>query len=227
MHKNAHRSREGGRAFFAALLLCAVLAGCSGTPPKDDGRSEQEAGRALHDDLIREMLAQKKYYAALAHVQQQQAQTGDTPQLRWLEAEARRNLGQYQVAEELYKSLLSTPYVAEGRHGLGLLYSRVDLRAAVWQLQQAVQRRPTDAEMRNDLGYALMVAGRFNEALPQLATAAELDPDGSRSRNNLIVLLLLTHDEAGAKRVAAESGISADAMAGLRKQAAGFKVRRI
>lgn len=203
----------------------ALLAGCAGNPPQET-RGEQEAGQAMHDDLIQGMLAQKKYYAALAHVQQQQAQNGDTPQLRWLEAEARRNLGQWRVAEELYKSLLSTPYVAQGRHGLGLLYSRTDLKAAVWQLQQAVQRRPTDPEMRNDLGYALMVAGRFAEALPQLATAAELDPDGSRSRNNLIVLLLLTHDEAGVRRIARESGLTPDALAGLRKQAAAFRVRR-
>ncbi|HVT35140.1 MAG TPA: tetratricopeptide repeat protein [Nevskiaceae bacterium] len=209
-----------------ALLTALVLSACASSASQDSAHSEQEAGNELHDDLIRTMLTQKKYYAALAHVQQQEAISGDTPQLRYLEGEARRNLGQDAVAEELYKSLLKTPYAAEGRHGLGLLYAKVDLRAAVWQLQQAVQRRPTDAEMRNDLGYALMVAGRFNEAMPQLATAAELDPDDTRSRNNLVILLLLTHDEAGVKRIAGESGMSADTLSGLRKQAAAFKVRK-
>jgi Flp pilus assembly protein TadD len=72
---------------------------------------------------------------------------------------------------------------------------------------------------RNDLGYALMVSGRYKEALPELATATELDQGNQLSRNNLITLLLLTKDEARAKQVAQNSGVSDEEMAGLRRKA--------
>lgn len=229
-----------GRLTLTVALL--ALAACSGPQRLDEGggafrpsatgaravqrdSDEDEAGRLVHSDLILGMLAQRQYYAALAHIEEQKNQLGATPELRWLEAEARRRLGQSQTAETLYRGLLRSDYAAQAYHGLGLLYASRDLRNAVQQLQQAVQRRPTDAEMRNDLGYALMMAGRYQEALPQLATAVELDPNGDKARNNLIVLLLLTRDEAGAKRVADQSGVSAKSLAALRKQAQSLALK--
>lgn len=200
---------------LSALLL---LGGCALPQPKGEDAT-RDAAPSLHKELIVGMLAQKQYYAALAHVQQQQNQSGATPELRYYEAEARRRLGQTQAADALYRGLLKSDYAAQAYHGLGLLNAGTDLNAAVQLLRQAVQRQPTDAQMRNDLGYALMMAGRYQEALPQLATAVELDPANSMSVNNLVVLLLLRRDEAGAKRVAEQGGIGAEALATLRKQA--------
>lgn len=222
-------------AAFIGLSL-TLLSAC-GLPQKvgDDGRllpaysSDRrisESGGELHNQLVVGMLDQKQYYAALAHIQEIQNQSGNTTELRYLEADARRNLGQLGPAEALYRGLLKSTYAADAYHGLGLLYSKTDLKLAVQQLQAAVQRRPTDTGMRNDLGYALMMAGRYQEALPQLATAVELDPGGDKSLNNLIVLLLLTRDEAGAKRTASQAGISEKAFADLRKRAQELAQRR-
>ena len=211
----AQRVRYWTVIFGWVVLACA---GCTLPQPKD-GDAASGAAPSLHRDLIVGMLEQKQYYAALAHVQQQQNQSGATPELRYYEAEARRRLGQTRAADALYRDLLKSDYAAQAYHGLGLLQVKTDLKAAVQLLQQAVQRQPTDTQMRNDLGYALMMAGRYQEALPQMATAVELDPGNVKSVNNLIVLLLLRRDEAGARRVAEEGGISAEALAALRKQA--------
>lgn len=214
-----------------ALVLVAAIALAACASPQQRALERQVSGRmldeqpgdraAVHADLIRGMLAQKQVYAALAHVQAQ-AQAGNTsPELRLLEAEARRRLGQKQAAQEIYRELLNSTFVAEAYHGLGLSNAGSDWRTSVWQLQQAVQRKPTDAQMRNDLGYALMVSGRHAEALPELATAVELEAGSGadKARNNLVLLMMVTGDEASVQRLARESGMSAETLADLRRRA--------
>lgn len=187
-----------------------------------------ESQRQVHLDLIRRMLDQNQYYAALAHVQAQVQERGASPELRLLEAEARRKLDQRAQAQAIYRELLRSTYVAEAYHGLGLTNVKSDLRTAVWQLQQAVQRRPANAEMRNDLGYALMLGGRYSEALPELATAVELEAGkGDRARNNLVLLMIVSGDEAAVNRLVQQSGMTADTLAGLRRQAQSLKRRPV
>ena len=222
------------------VILCSVmLLGCSSQQRRLDQqvsaniRGERPEDRQqVHLDLIRGMLGQKQYYAALAHVESlkqartyaQQA-TSDDADLLLLEAEARRRLGQKDAAQQIYRQLLATDRVAEAYHGLGLTNAGGDLGTAVWQLQQAVQRKPTDAQMRNDLGYALMIAGRHAEALTELATAVELEAGtgDAKARNNLVILMMITGNEAAVRRLATESGMSADSLAGLRRQAQSLK----
>lgn len=208
-----------------AMLVCAcisMLGACAG-PTRVGGSNVRERNSAddevVHTDLIRGMLAKKQYYAALAHIDEEKRNSGSTRELKLLEAEARRRLGQGPQAEKLYKDLLKTEYDGEAEHGLGLIYAGRDLNVAVQHLRLAVQRRPTEGTFRNDLGYALMVSGRYKEALPEFATAVELNQNDQLSRNNLITLLLVTKDENRAKQVARDSGISDDELAGLRRKA--------
>lgn len=223
-------------------MAAVLLAGCASSQSVDGGSyaahgvrgarsdqgsaTEQDTGALVHTELIGTMLNQRQYYAALAHVQDAQNRSGRTPELRYFEAEARRELGQAATAEALYKGLLKTPYEGEAHHGLGLLQAkRGDLAGAVQHLRQAVQRRPTDFTMRNDLGYALMASGRYREALPELSTAVELETQGNKSRNNLLVLLLLMKDETRVKQVVDESGVSKQELVQLRKQAQSLRER--
>lgn len=215
------------------LVLGFLVTGCS-LPSRMDSSSFEfrpvesgsaegagEARAAVHTELIQTMLAQRQYYAALAHIEQRVGEQGQTPELRYLEAEVRRRLDQVREAEALYRGLLrNSRYAGMAYHGLGLVAaSRKDLRTAVQHLRAAAERRPTDAEIRNDLGYALMLAGRYDEALPEIATAVELDGDDDRARNNLLILLMLKRDEAGVRRVAGESAVSSAELARLRTQA--------
>ena len=218
--------------------LCALLLNACALPtPLDSGvrpvgmskrppveSDEGSISGAMHSELIQSLLMQKQYYAALAHVEAAQSEEGATPELRYLEAEARRELGQSAQAQALYTGLLRSVYAAEAYQGLGLLQgARKDWSGAIEQLTLAVERKPASAAMRGDLGYALMAAGRWNEALTELATAVELDPGSARNRNNLIVLLMLNGDEAGVKRVASASDVSRQALVKLRVQAQSLR----
>jgi thioredoxin-like negative regulator of GroEL len=225
------------RAMRHAVLLAscgaiaaALAAGCASTTRRqmdrtiDEGvRSETpESRREVHAELIRGMIESGQYYAAIAHVQAQVQQSGPTEQLQLFEAEARRRLGQTTEAQAIYRELLkSRDYQADAYYGLGLISARTDLRTGVWQLQQAVQRRPADPDMRNDLGYALILSRRYREALTELATAVELEggrPD-SKARNNLVLLMIVTGDEPAVQRLVRESGMSPETLSGLRRRA--------
>lgn len=223
---------RGAGLVVVALVLCA----CTTSPSRqqldrmvaeelpDDSPAAQ---RQVHTDLIRGMLKQKQYYAAVAHIEAQARESGTNHELRLLEAEARRRLGQHAAAQSIYRDLLRTRFAAEAYHGLGLTNVEVDLRTAVWQMQQAVQRKPTDTDMRNDLGYALMLAGQHRAALTQLATAVELETGSgsAKARHNLIVLMIVTGDEGAVRKLASEAALSATELAGLRRRAQDLRGR--
>ncbi|HSW12396.1 MAG TPA: tetratricopeptide repeat protein [Solimonas sp.] len=230
-----------GGALLLALLACGCAGDGSNGPAKlrpaaadaqanknDELQSlgdDPRTSRGLYSDLIRNMLAQEQYYAALAHIEQQQGSDGSSDELRFLEAETRRHLGQVVESDKLYRKLLRSDYAAQSYRGLGLLHAARNLPAATEFLREAVERQPTNADMRNDLGYALMSAGRYREALPEIATAVELDRDSAKARNNLIILLVLAGDEAGVKRVAEAGGVGTQALSALRKQARTLSTR--
>jgi Flp pilus assembly protein TadD len=213
------------------LLLLPALVGlnaCNGLRTLDNpigsGKSEAASSEAaLYLDAVRSLMAQGQFYAALAHIQEDRRAHGDSPELRLLEADARRNLGQPREAEVLYRGLLNGPQAGAAKHGLGRLYASRDLATAIRYLREASLLRPTDVDVRNDLGYALMQAGRYREAKPELATAAELAPNEAKGRNNLLILLILMRDEAAVRRIADQSGLDATALARLRAQAQSLK----
>lgn len=218
------------------LLLGASLAACAEPTRRTDSprrapakevRNEpvNSTDRQVHVDLIQRMLDQQQYYAALAHVQQMQRDGRNTEQLRYLEAEARRELGQYTPAETLYRGLLRSKLAADAYHGLGLLYATRDMNRAIANLREATRLDPTDASSRNDLGYALMKMRRYTEAWPELATAVELDPANDKARNNLLLLLMVKGDEAGVRRMVTQAAVPMETVTRLRRDARAMQVR--
>ena len=220
------------RGFALCALLALSCSACSTTPESNPTRSSTQANsglgttdtnatenREVHTELVRSMLAQGQYYAALAHIEELKRNSGDTRGLQSLEADARRKLGQTADAQRLYNGLLNTEFDGEAHHGLGLIAFKTERAGAVQHLRKAVQRRPTDAQFRNDLGYALMETGAYKEAMAQLSTAVELNPADATARNNLVVLLILNGDESRAKKVVQDSGLSEEVFAGLRRRA--------
>ncbi|HEU0197173.1 MAG TPA: tetratricopeptide repeat protein [Nevskiaceae bacterium] len=222
----------------AVLVLCLPLLGLAGcavpgghhpagphehASAAPDGNLSDTALKRndVHLTLIRDMIANGQYYAALAHIQaQEQVPGGDTQTLKLLEADTRRNLGQYTAARSLYEALLNGPLNGQALHGLGLLYAHEgDLTRAIADLKQSAKELPTDVDVRNDLGYALMQAGDYQAALPQLSTAAQLAPSELRSRRNLIILMYLMDRPSDAARLAARSGLDRTQLLKLRQQA--------
>ena len=214
---------------FWILLPLLLLAACStykgGAPApadKPDSETPHINEGEIHADLIKQMLDNGQYYAALAHIEDQK-RSGSSDELVLLEADARRHLGQQTQADALYRKLLDTRYAAQAYHGLGKLYVATDLEGAIHNLRTAVERAPTEVDFRNDLGYALMEAGRYTEANLQLSTAAELAPNQLKGRNNLIILMMLVGNEDAVRQLAQESATTPEMMKQLRDSAQSIR----
>jgi tetratricopeptide (TPR) repeat protein len=219
------RLRWGGIAVVLLLNACSTVHGNSGGDKLDDQEAPHLKDEEIHADLIRQMLGKGQYYAALAHIEDQK-RSGGNDQLTLLEADARSHLGQQAQADALYRKLLGTRYAAQGYHGLGLLYVQTDLNGAIRNLRSAVERAPTEVDFRNDLGYALMEAGRYTEAMPQLSTAAELAPGDLKSRYNLIELMMLMGNEGAVRRLGQASAVTPEKMQQLRDSAQSIRDRQ-
>lgn len=215
-------------ALITVLLLGACVRQAVRPPPPADNYPPAAVDPVkvgeIRDDVIRGLLDKGQFYAALAHIEEQKQNAPNSPQLIYLEAETRRRLGQRQQAELLYRRLMGGALEGKAWHGIGLMTARSDLYAAIKALRNASNKLPTDVEIRNDLGYALMEAGRYTEALPELSTAAELAPSQLKSRNNLIVLMLLTGNAEGAERMGRQAGATPETM--KRLQADAQNIRR-
>lgn len=217
------------RGIFYRGVLLAGLAGLTAcAAPQRINEAERRLDReipaqdvaAVHTDLVRSMLMKEQYYAALAHIEELSNRYGNNNELRLLKADALRELQRDNEAETIYQALQNGLYSAEAYHGLGLIYSKRNPAYGMRYLAQAVLKQPTNVQMRNDYGFALIKARRYEQALTQLATAVELSPSNDRARNNLLILLILTGDEAGVRRVAAAGGLDNQTLATLRRQAA-------
>jgi len=216
------------------LLPLVLLSACTSqsqrlgnaTPDKTETEAPHLKEEEIHADLIRQMLDNGQYYAALAHIEDAKRK-GGSDELTLLEGDARGHLGQRAQADALYRKLLNTRYAAQAYHGIGRLYVDTDLEGSIRNLRYAVERAPTDVDFRNDLGYALMEAGRYTEANLQLSTAAELAPSQPKSRNNLIILMMLVGNEGAVQRLAQESGgMTPEQLKGLRESAQSIRDRQ-
>lgn len=203
------------RILAAAVLT--LVTGCATPPSKPAPLAESSASaRQLHTDLVREMMAQGRYYAALAHIEELQRSGGPREELLLLHAQALAKLGRATESEGEFRQLLAGSFAGEAQHGLGLLYATRDYRQSLQYLREATRLRPTDANVRNDYGYALLTGGYHRDARLQLATAYELDPVLDKYRNNYVLALLLNKDEAEVARVRQRSEMSEQTLQTLR-----------
>jgi Flp pilus assembly protein TadD len=216
-------------AALALLLLsgsgCALrngaTAGNEAKPVTSGNAKATEEDKELHLRLVREMLDKKLYHAALAHLQAVENQGDLTLDARYLRAEALRRIGRLTESRALYRSLLDSGMAGLAHHGLGLIAAENndDLEAAILHFRTATELRPVDSRIRNDLGYALLLEGAFDEARFQLNTAMELGGDEQRTERNLLLLLMTRGDLAEAERFAAQAAIDPAETARLRGRA--------
>lgn len=213
---------------LAVVAAQAVLSGCAAVPDSAEEAALRERPEQprMHADLIKSMLAQGQNYAALAHIEELERLDKSNPdQLRWLRALALYKLDQFEESRRSYQGLLNSAYAGEAHHGLGLIAARHSLKLAVRHFNQALKLRPTDPEIRNDLGYTLMMAGRLTEARHHLATATELDSNGVKAKSNLVVSFVLEGKMAEAGSLAQSFGIDSEQLRQL--EAEGRVMRRL
>ncbi|MBN9115878.1 MAG: pilus assembly protein, partial [Pandoraea sp.] len=171
-----------------AVLCAAALAGCSG--PRIGGYGAPSAAalmqaeqndeamakaakpdtRGLYLSMIRQMQEQGAYFASLAHIDEFRMQYGAAPDIDILRADALRETGQPNAAEQAYRPLLIGSEAAAAWHGMGLVEAqRKDYAAAARALHEAVTRAPTQAFYLSDLGFALLRSGDTGAARVPLA----------------------------------------------------------
>lgn len=168
-------------AALAAVLSTAALAQGSATPALDDA-----ARRSLYLGVIDSLRGQGMTHAALAHLDSFERQNPHDPRAQVLRADCLVDLEAFAAAEAIYRALASGPVAAQAEAGLGRIQARRGQWAgAVAAFAKAVALRPTHAPYLNDLGFALLKAGRTEEARFRLRQAAELAPEDPLVRNNL------------------------------------------
>jgi Flp pilus assembly protein TadD len=161
------------------------------------------------------------YFASLAHIDAYLKSYDSTPEVQRLRADALRATDQADAAEAQYRALLPTTQAAAAWHGLGLLAGqRGDYPAAIADFREAVQREPINADMLNDLGYALLCGGDRAAARLPLMQAIELAPDNRKIVSNLALFLLLSNEREKAEGLMRSASFPAEVRTEVFRQAA-------
>lgn len=179
------------RLLLAVALAAAVSTAALAQGPAPSGPALDEAGRrSLYLGVIDSLRGQGMTHAALAHLDSFERQHPHDPRARVLRADCLVDLEDFAAAETLYRALASGPVAPQAEAGLGRIQARRgQWAAAAAAFAKAVALRPTHAPYLNDLGFALLQAGRTEEARFRLRQAAELAPEDLLVRNNLQLAL--------------------------------------
>ena len=203
-----------------AWIACACALGCA-LPPASHDDAEPEAFDDVHLELVEKIAASGRQRAALAHLDALAPEIAAAPRARLLRAETLRQLGKLDAAADVYAELVRGPLAGLARRGLGLIAAeRGDLDAALSELERARRAAPTDARVRNDYGYALLLSGSVDAAGDEIATAMELDGADARCAANLVLLLFATDRASDAAKLAEQRGIAPAALAEIQIEAA-------
>ncbi len=228
---------------FPLLVAVLTLGACAGhnVRPEDapsaselafPGRGEARCGEekapqeaVLHLQLIEDMQRQGLYHAALAHLDALGKAGADLPRARFLRAESLRRTGDVAQARRLFEELTHSCLAGLGHHGLARLdVDAGDTAAALDQFAAAERERPTDPRIRNDHGYALLLAGHTAEATHQFQTAYELG-GGERAAANLLLSLLVAGEVEKAAALSRSLGLSTEELQRLRGDAHALRTQ--
>jgi tetratricopeptide (TPR) repeat protein len=106
---------------------------------------------------------------------------------------AHQNVGFYldkrgktaEAIEHYREAIRLSPDSVQAHYSLGVLLTKTNPEQAVAHFTEAVRARPKDATMRNNLAFALFMAGRNNEAIEAFRATLELDPKRWIARTNM------------------------------------------
>lgn len=144
--------------------------------------------QSLSRGLVEGRIKAGQLYAAYAEVM---ALPPNVAEVAILRADILRRLGRPE-ARDWFRALEKTCMSGLAKYGLGLLFANegryVEARDS---LLQAVRQMPTDARVRNDLGYVLMLLSQDAQATFELRIASELAPENRLPVLNLMLLSLL------------------------------------
>jgi len=214
-----------------AALVCALLLGCQlptqqpapAVPPEQERAAcDGDLGPARNTQLatIEQQIADGRAYAALAQLDALQA---NTRKAMWLRADALRRIDRLSEASGLYRQLLDGCMAGRAHHGLGLIAAQTGRWAeAISDLQQARKLQPLDIRVRNDLGYAMLLNRRWDDAQFEFLTALDLAPGDGLASRNLVLMAYMQGKPEVARALLARFKLDAETGERLQTQAAAL-----
>lgn len=212
---------------FCLLITVLLLSACAQLNSQQRDASQQSSGRdcgqavnadnAVQLDVIEELMAQNRMYAALAHLDELDS---DSLRATYLRAEILRQSDRPDAAAEYYRALQDTCMAGWSHHGLGLIAGREgDLETALTELSKASEALPVEPRVRNDYGYALLLNGDYQQARREFLTTLELDEQAALAETNMILLLYSSGQPDKAAAFAKRVDMDDATLAELAKQA--------
>jgi len=215
------------RALLTGALALACLGGCAGGLPavQSGAQAPCESSLSPADNTrlasIEQLIGDGKFYAALAQLD---ALGATSPQADLVRADALRRIEQNQQAKALYQKLEGGCLNGKAQHGLGLIAAREGRQTdALAHLGRARQAMPTDLRIRNDLGYALLMAGELDAARFEFLTVLDLSPGDVKASRNLVLLTFKQGLPDKAQELGRSMGLDAATLSRLQLQAASLQ----
>ncbi|ODP37705.1 tetratricopeptide repeat protein [Sphingomonas turrisvirgatae] len=195
---------------LAAMLLSlpwgtAAASGQDGAAPPATLTGTDARSRSLYLTLIRNLRRAGQVHAALAHLDAFDRQFPRSDDAALLRGDCLTDIARHAEAAAVFQKLTRGKQAAAAAYaGLG----RIDALSERWAAAAAnyalaVQRAPTMAAYLSDYGFVLLRAQRPRDAVFRLRQAVELDAGDARARNNLILALAASGDDAAARQLLA------------------------
>jgi Flp pilus assembly protein TadD len=227
-----HLSPSTPPIWLAAAVISMGLIGCSSWPPPASSSNgnpsscEQSLNPTDNTKLagIEQLVNEGKNYAALAQLD---ALGATSPQSELVRADAFRRIDRDADALAIYTRLSGGCLDGRVQHGLGLIAAKAGQRTeSVAHLQRARQAIPTDPRIRNDLGYALLLAGDLEAAQFEFLTVLDLNQGDVKAGRNLVLVAFLRGQADKARVLTRQLGLDDTAAAQIERQAATLQARR-
>jgi tight adherence protein D len=180
------------RAYVFVLGITLLIPGC-GTSTYDT-HARVSRGAAAQDDqhlyfaVIQGLHSAGRSQAALAYLDDFDKRYPDNIDAEILRGNAWVATGQNEKANQIFQKAVKEGAVSEGNEGLGKVCAKIqDWLCAARHFAIASRAKPTDPKLLNNLGYALLMSARIDDAYDPLARAVELQPTDKQIRNNLLI----------------------------------------
>lgn len=220
-------------AKLSVVGIGLVLAGCSSVASQSGPASAQSSQQdpvylincsnvvqpehRVELDAIDAAMEDRQHYAALAQLEALSFGT-QAHWLRW--AQLLGHVDQLEASEGVFQAIADECGSHQALHGLGVVkVKKGEVIQAIEQLSAAKAKAPANADIRNDLGYALMQAGRYDRAAFELRTAYELSRGRASTRQNLIAAYYLNGGKAGIQQLQQQIALSDEQIAAGIRQA--------
>ncbi|WP_421705362.1 hypothetical protein [Alloalcanivorax xenomutans] len=192
-----------------AFGLMVALGGCAHRQPATLGdgignfepeikcASQAAPEQKVELEMVDTLMARDRNYAALAQLQKAVQNNVEYWQ-RYGQLLALT--GDLSTSKRVFNIMREECDSGESYHGLGMVaLKQGNLDESLANLEKAVRKLPASAAVRNDYGYALLLARDYTAAQRQLRTSLELQNGTGKVRQNLAVAYLLDGNEQGIK----------------------------